>query len=239
MKKIFSAFFLLFSLSAFAQDNKELDNGYTQKRVIMGSFNAIEVTDGIDLFLTQGTADSLMISAADEKYFARFKTDVINGTLKIYYESKGIKWVSGEKGRFKAYLTFKSLEKLMASSGSTVNLKNKLELGDLDLQITSGAVFNGGINAKLINVAQNSGAVVNISGKADKMVIVISSGGMFKGYELAVDNCIATSSSGANVQITINKELTATVSSGGGIHYKGDALIRDISKKSGGVVKRG
>jgi len=61
---------------------------------------------------------------------------------------------------------------------------------------------------------------------------------MFKGYDMAVEYCDAKATSGADVRITINKELNAKANSGGGIRYKGAALIRDVSVNSGGLVKR-
>lgn len=236
MKKILLAFITFLSLAAVAQDNA--GDAVTEKRTIMGSFNAISVSDGIDLYLTQGNEDSLTIGVSDKKYLARFRTDVINGTLKIYYESKGITWVSGEKGKLKAYLSFKMAEKLSATSGATVNAKVSLNFENLAMSVTSGAVFNGALNVKMLSIEQSSGSVMNISGKAEKIKLVSSSGAIFKGYDMAVDNCDGKVSSGAMMQVTINKELTARASSGGGIHYKGEGLIRDVSTSSGGVVKR-
>lgn len=236
MKKIFVAIFTFLSFVAAAQENGS--DAFTEKRKIMGSFNAISVSDGIDLYLTQGTEDSLTIAVSDKKYLARFRTDVINGTLTIYYDSKSITWVSGEKGKLKAYLSFKMAEKISITSGATVNAKASLNFDNLSMSITSGAVFNGALNVKMLNVEQSSGSVMNISGKAEKIKMISSSGAIFKGYEMSVDNYDGKVSSGATVQITINKELSAKASSGGGIHYKGEGLIRDISTSSGGVVKR-
>ena len=61
---------------------------------------------------------------------------------------------------------------------------------------------------------------------------------IFKGYEFTTDYCDAKVSSGGDVRISVGKELTAKANSGGGIHYKGTAVIKDINISSGGVVKK-
>ena len=161
-----------------------------------------------------------------------------DNVLKIYYDSKGINWSDNNRRRLKAYVSFKTLEKLMASGGADVKLPAAINVNNLDMKFTSGAYFNGNIKATKITVDQNSGSDMNISGSADKVTIDVSSGASFKGYEFAVDYCEAKASSGGGVRISVQKELSAKANSGGGIHYKGSAVIRDIDISSGGIVKK-
>ncbi|MBL0056454.1 MAG: DUF2807 domain-containing protein [Chitinophagaceae bacterium] len=238
MKKLLLTGIGFLTLSAWAQESNLIQDANAQKRELNGSFNAIYVSDGIQLNLSQGNEESLAVSASDEKQLARFKTEVKSGTLYITYDNKGVSWVSGEKRKLKAYVSFKTMEKLTASAGAEVNVKGAMELGDLSMKFTSGSVFNGKANARQLHIEQNSGSEINISGKAEKMNVEASSGAILKGFEFSVDYCDARASSGALVRITIQKELNARASSGGGIKYKGEALIRDISINSGGMVKR-
>lgn len=238
MKKLFLSLFTFLSLAAFAQESKVITDPNATVRTLNGSFTAVSVSSGVDLYLTQGNEESIAVSAADEKYMARFKTEVENGTLKIYYDNKGVTWTANENRKLKAYVSFKTLEKINASAGAEVTVKGRMSVDNLDMKFTSGSEFGGEINAKQLTVEQNSGSDISISGKADKMTIDVSSGASFKGYDLAVDYCDAKASSGAEVKITINKELSARANSGGGIRYKGPGLIRDININSGGMVKR-
>lgn len=237
MKKLFLSFICFISLAAVAQDNNTINDANAQKRTLSGNFTAISVASGIELYLTQGNEESVAVSVSDDKYLDRLKTEVENGTLKIYFDNKGLTWIN-DKRKLKAYVSFKTLEKLYGSSGADVMVKGSLDLGDLEMKFTSGSAFTGKLNAKMLTVEQNSGSALNISGRADKIKVEVSSGAVFKGYDLAVDYCDATASSGGGVRITINKELNAKASSGAGIHYKGEALIRDINVSSGGLVKR-
>ncbi len=237
MKKLLLSLITLFSLTAFAQDTKVINDANATARSLSGSFTAISVSSGIDLYLSQGNEESLAVSASDQKHMDRFKTEIVNGTLKIYYDNKGMTWKSENK-KLKAYVSFKTLQKLNVSAGSDAKVTGSINTDDFTLDVSSGSVFKGDINAKTISADVSSGASIRISGKSDKLKIDVSSGADFKGYDLVTDYCDASASSGAGVHVTINKELNAKASSGGDIHYKGTALIRDIKTSSGGSVKK-
>lgn len=238
MKKLLLSLICLVSLSVFAQEGQVISDPNAVTRTLSGSFNAISVSSGIDLYLTQSDTESLAVSAAGEKYLDRFKTEIVDGTLKLYYDNNGVTWTNNGNRKLKAYVSFKTLQKLHGSAGSRTVIKGELKAGDLDLKFSSGAEFTGQLSGKNINLDQNSGSIVKISGTAEKLEVEVSSGAVLKSYDLVVDYCNARASSGGTVSITINKELSAKASSGGDIHYKGAALIRDVNISSGGSVKR-
>ncbi len=238
MKKLLCSLITMLALTALAQDTKVINDAHATARSLSGSFTAISVSSGIDLYLSQGNEESLAVSASDQKHLDRFKTEVVNGTLKIYYDNKGVTWKSDGKAKLKAYVSFKTLQKLHASAGSDVVVNGGINAGDFNLDVSSGADFKGAIMAKILTVDVSSGASINISGKSDKLNVAVSSGADFKGYGLVTDYCDASASSGAGVHVTINKELNAKASSGGDIHYIGTALTRDIKTSGGGSVKK-
>jgi hypothetical protein len=175
----------------------------------------------------------------DEKYEARFKTVVENDILKIYFDNEGFNWSGmGKRDKLKAYVSFKTLKSLTASAGADVIANAGITADELKMKFTSGTRFTGKITAKEIEISQNSGSEMSISGVAQKIKIEATSGAMFKGYGLAVEYCSARATSGAAVRISISKELDAKANSGGAIHYKGDAVIKDVDVNSGGIVKK-
>ncbi len=232
MKFLFFSLLTCISLQIFAQDEN------MEKRDLSASFTAISVADGIELFLTEGNEETLSISAADEKYLERFKTEVEDGTLKLHYDSKGINWMGSDKRKLKAYLTFKTLQKLQLNSGASATTKNTLAVKDLTCTVNSGARFSGQVNIGQLNVSQNSASTIEITGKAGELNVDVSSGAIFKGYDLVVDTCEAKATSGGGIRINVNKELSAKANSGGGIYYKGTPVIKDLSVSSGGQVKK-
>jgi len=238
MKKLLFSLVTFISLAAFAQEKDVVNDANAQKRTLNASFTGIDVSNGIDLYLTQGNEESVAVSASEEKYIERIKTVVEAGVLKIYFENKGINIVINDKRKLRAYVSFKTLEKLHASSGADVSIQNSIDVANLDVKFTSGSSFSGKLKAKELTVEQNSGSSINISGSAEKIKVDVSSGAIFKSYDLAVDYCDAKASSGGGVRVTINKELSAKANSGGGVKYKGDAVIKEVNVNSGGSVKK-
>lgn len=239
MKKLFAILFIVCSIPVFAQDNTVIVDPNAQKRTLNNSFSGIWVSDGVELNLTQGNEESIAVSASDPKYMERFITEVKDGVLKIYYDNQGLNWTGNDKRKLKAYVSFKMIEKLSASGGAQVKMKSKITGDKMDYSFTSGSSFTGEVAIDQLNVHQNSGAEVSISGKAGNLKVEVSSGAMFKGYELVTDYCDAKASSGGAARITVNKELVVKAHSGGGIHYKGDGVIKDMSVGSGGSIKKG
>ena len=237
MKKLFLSIITLLSLQLFAQD-VVVNDANAEKRPLSASFNAITISDGIELYLTQSNDESVAVSASDPKYMERFKTELVDGTLKIYYDNKAMVWNNNEKRKLRAYVSFKNLQRLKGSSGSDVKTKSVLAVDKLEMEFTSGAQFNGEVNIAHLGVDQNSGSEINLTGKAENFKAGLSSGAIFKGYDLSVNYCEAKTSSGAEVRITVNKELAAKASSGGSIRYKGEAVVKDIDVSSGGSVKK-
>ena len=234
MKKLLFLF-LLAGSTASAQ--KIVNDENVVKRDVK-NFHAVKVTDGIDVYLSQGD-EAVAVSASEPKYRERIVTEVVNGILKIYYDREG-KWISDNSYRkkLKAYVSFKELDKLEISAGDDVSMEGILTVAKLKVDISSGASFTGKVDITDLDVDQSSGAGSNFSGKAVNLKVEASSGAVFRGYDLAADICNARASSGGGVRVTVNKELTAKASSGGGIHYKGSGLIREVDTGSGGSVNK-
>lgn len=238
MKVLFILLSTVFSIAGFSQKNTVVIDPEAKTRELNASFTAISVTDGIDLYLSEANEESLAVSYSDEKYADHFKTIVENGTLKIYYDNNAVNYSDNKRRKLKAYVSFKALEKLSASGGSSVNITDMITVNDLQLKFTSGSNLSGSIKGNAINVEQNSGSEISLSGTLEKVTVDVSSGATFKGFDLAVDYCDAKASSGGGVRIAVQKELTAKAHSGGGIRYKGTAVIKDIDISSGGIVKK-
>ncbi len=239
MKRLILLLLITFSLPLFAQKESVINDPNAEERTLNGSFSAISVSDGVQLYLTQGDHELLAVSASDTKYEERFKTAVINGVLKIWYDNQGINWTGNEKRKLKAYVSFKNLERLTASGGAAVIMKSILSADRMECTFNSGSRLTGEVAVSHLDIAENSGASVEISGKADHLKVEVSSGAVFKGYELTTEYCEAKASSGGGARINVNKELLVKANSGGAVHYKGDGVIKDMNVNSGGVVKKG
>lgn len=238
MKIILALLSTLFCFSLLAQETSTVNDPAATARTLNASFSSISISDGISVWLSQGNEESVAVSYSDEKFADRFKTEVVDGVLKIYYDNSGLKYATNKHKQLKAYVSFKTLEKLTGSGGANVKFTGKPRFERLQMKFTSGSKLEGSIDANEIAAEQGSGSTMKLAGKSGKFDIEVSSGAVFSGYDFSTSYCSAKASSGGEVKITVDKELSATASSGGGIRYSGNGMIKDISVNSGGVVKK-
>ncbi len=238
MKKMLFVLALFISAQLFAQKDVLVQDPGAIERPLTSSFNAVSVATGIELVITQGNEDKLAISVSDSKYLERFITKVENGELKIYYDYNGTKWLFDKTRKLKAYLSVKSISRLKASSGAKVSVVNELNASSFSIDLSSGAKMDGAVKAGSLEVEVSSGAMVKLNGSSSTADVKVSSGANFEGFEFSADNCTARASSGASVEITINKELKGKANSGGSIRYKGAVTQIDAESNSGGSVKK-
>jgi hypothetical protein len=216
MKRIIlSLTVVLVTLTSFSQNVVYGDN--VEKRNI-GSFHAIESSSGIEVIMSKGEKEELAVSVNNTEYLSEIKTVVEGGTLKIYRSNNWKFWNKWKNFRVKVYVSYVNVDGVKATSGGS---------------ITATDISGGSFYARM-----NSGGTITLSGKVELLDIDGSSGGQFRGYSLIATNCKAEVSSGAGIQITVNKEISAKANSGGFVRFKGEGLIRDINVNSGGSVKR-
>lgn len=234
MKKLFSLL-LLSGLITSASAQKTIKDANAEKRNVSG-FHAIEVSGGIDLYLSQGE-EAVAVSASKDEYRAKIVTEVKDGVLKIWFDWKSNMRIDWGNHKLKAYVSVKNLDRLEGSGGSDIEIDGLIKTTKLDLEISGGSDFDGKIESDELKIQASGGSDVSISGKAARLTIDASGGSDFKGYDLVSDICNVEASGGSDVHVTVNKELSANASGGSDVFYKGSGLIRDI-KTSGSSIKK-
>jgi Putative auto-transporter adhesin, head GIN domain len=238
MKKLFLSFLVVAISAATAFAQKNITDPNAEKRTV-SSFHGIDVATGVELVLTEGTTEEVAVSAATSEYRDKIVTKVENGILKIYYENK-LQSINTkkEKKQLKAWVSYKSLDRLNANTGAQVEIEGTLKASSMKMNVNTGATVKGQINIDDLGVDQNTGAIVTLSGKAGKLDVTGDTGSMFEGIDLETNNCNAKVSTGAGVYITVQKELYIKANTGGYVKYKGDAGIREIKTNTGGSVSK-
>jgi Putative auto-transporter adhesin, head GIN domain len=221
--------FLFFSTLAMAQ---------TKQIRTVGDFSGISSASGIMVEITQGEENKVVVSASKDALVENLKTEVDkDGLLKIYYKNKENNWSGNKNLKLNAYVTFKNINKLSASSGSSLAATNTVNADVLSINVSSGASFTAAIKSVDCSVNISSGSSSKVSGTATNVKIDASSGSTFKAADLSTETCKASASSGAEIKIGVSKKLSASASSGGSIKYKGNPDVEKKSLSSGGEVK--
>lgn len=236
MKKVFLAITaIIISAGVFAQATTVKDANAVERKV--GGFTGVKVSSGIELLIQQGDNDAVAVSCNKPEHLGKIKTEVDGGVLKIYIDNNGWDWKWRNNTKFKAYVSVKEINKLVASSGADVKVSGVINFNQLVVDVSSGAILTGSFKGREMKVDNSSGAISNLSGSVEELSVDASSGAIFRGFDLSSVNCKADASSGGSVKITVTKELSVDASSGGLVQYKGGGVIRNLKTSSGGSVK--
>ena len=226
---------LLFASCNFNMNTVEgSGNVTTEKRIVEGDFKNISVSNAIDVVIEQSDATEITVEA-DDNLQKEIITKVENGTLIIKCKYSSFRNITMKKVTVKV----PSLEKIEASSASTVQSKNVFQGENIDLESSSAATMDLNIESDNISATSSSGSSINVQGKALKVQTTASSGASVDAGKLLANEVNADVSSGGSINVHPIVTLKAEASSGGHINY--DITPKTIEKKSssGGSISQG
>ena len=237
MKKVF---LLLAVITAGIQlkAQKEINDPNAQVRNV-GGFHAIRISSAIDLYLSQSKDEVVVVSAKEAKYRDLIRTEVENGVLKIYLDKEGWNWWknTGNK-QMKAYVSFRMLDRIAASGACDVRVTGTIKGDNLSIDLSGASDFKGDIDVNSLTIDQSGASDATVSGRADVLTAEASGASDFKGFELETQSCKAKATGASDIKITVTKELNAHASGASGIHYKGDAVIRQMHSSGASSVSK-
>ncbi|MET4140430.1 head GIN domain-containing protein [Pedobacter sp. UYP1] len=203
------------------------------KNVALSNVSGVSVHAGIDLFITQGNTESAKI-VANSNVIDEVVIENNGGNVRVSWkENHGSSFLKNKSA--KVYITYKKLNSIAASSGSSLKTENTLKTDALDAKVSSGASMTASIVCRDLQIKSSSGASSSFSGTASNLDVKASSGAGVKALDLKTDYANATASSGGDIEINVAKALETTSSSGGSINYKGGASLKNNSSRSGNV----
>src|ERR1043165_562120 len=136
MKSLFSIFItIIFCTAIFSQ--KTINDPNAEKRSVSG-YHGVAVSGSIELFLSQGNEESVVVSADDAKWRDRIVTEVRNGILHIYPDNKNkfqFDWGMHPK-RLRAYVSVKDIDDLSSSGSGNTHIEGNLKAEKLKIDIS-------------------------------------------------------------------------------------------------------
>lgn len=223
---------VMLALIAQAQEYK------TQTRTVR-NITAVKVGSGIDLYLRQGNAEKLQITAADDR-IDKIVTEVRDGVLHIYFENNNWNWNWGWSNRKspEARLVFKDLRSISAGGGSDVTSDERLLFDEIKLNAGGGSDIKLELNAELVEANAGGGSDIVLSGNAKYLKANASGGSDFKGKDLRSKYCKVNVSGGSDAFVWVESELTANASGGSDVHYYGNPEQVKKSTSGGSDVNK-
>ena len=120
---------MVLALCTILNAQKTVNDPNAQVRSVSG-FHGVSVSGSIELFLTQGNEESVVISADDTNIRDKVITEVEDGILHIYLERKNkiqIDWPN--KNRIRAYVSVKDIDYLSSSGSGKLHVTKPLTPG--------------------------------------------------------------------------------------------------------------
>ncbi|MGJ8592596.1 MAG: head GIN domain-containing protein [Aquaticitalea sp.] len=188
----------------------------TTERTVNGTFDEIQISRGLDVYLTQSDLQTISIQA-DENLHDIIKTEIEGNVLKIYAD-ENISYSEAQK----VMVSFNNISRISAASGSDVYSTNTFNLESLKLEGASGSDMTLDLNTQTIDCNSSSGSDLKLSGTTVNFVADASSGSDINAGNLKAETSRVNASSGADITVNTSKELQASASSGGDIKYLGN-----------------
>jgi hypothetical protein len=233
---IFSLCLVSMALVGISQEKVVVNDRNAQVRNLSG-YSEISVSGGIDLYLSPDEQETVVVSASEERYRDRIVTRVEGRKLVIYFDGKGTtRWP--DRMNLKAYVSFRTLERLQASGASDVYVNGVIKSTNLRIDISGASDFSGAVMADVLDLHQSGSSDSRISGRADRLTVHASGASDVKAYDLTVNYCNADASGASDIQITVNKEISARASGASDVYYRGEGLMRDVKTSGAGSVSR-
>ncbi|MEO9570556.1 MAG: head GIN domain-containing protein [Polaribacter sp.] len=207
-------------------------NVISEVRKTSSKFSGIKVSTGIDLYVTQGAKNKIIVEA-DENLHDIIMTEVEDGILKVYSE----KSIWRAKAR-KVHVTIKNLNSIKATSGSDVYGKGIIKTDEISIAATSGADIKITVDATSVETSSTSGSDIRVSGISTNHASSATSGASIDAYDLESKNVIAKATSGADINVFASEKLEAKATSGGDIDFKGNPKSVNKKSSSGGSISR-
>lgn len=226
------------ALSLSVQAQKTVNDPNAEVRNISGSFHAIRVSNAIDLYLTQSGDEAVAVSASDTKYRDRIKVSVEGGVLKIWFDNDGDwkLWNNSGNKKLKAYVSFKTLDKLTASGASDVVVDGVIKTNTLEVNLSGASDFKGAIEATTVTFGQSGASDASVTGRTASLKVEVSGASDFKGYNLQTENCEAKATGASAIQITVSKELSARATGASSVHYKGSGVVTNVHARGASSI---
>lgn len=204
----------------------------TENRKV-GSFSGVRAQTGLDVYLKKGDRESVRVEVSENMELKNVLTQVSDGTLKI----------SVDKGSYnnvdvKVYVTYVTVNKLMASFAATIFCENVIKVPSLTLSATSSGTIDIRAEVDRLEASAGSAGEIELRGKAATAVLEAATAGEIDAYEMLVNTVKVKAATGGTAKVHVVKEIEARAATGGDIRFRGNPERSNTSSSTGGSVKK-
>lgn len=227
MKKIVFICAFIFSFTITAQTTVTKD---------LGDYSTLKVYNGIEVELIKSTEQKLEITG-EKSEMVKIKN--VNNTLKLSlpFSLKPENNTADGKVLIKIYYN-KNIDIVDANEGATITGKD-FNQDKVEVNAQERAFINLTTKTDYLTVRASSGGIIKLTGTAKNQEVDLDLYGVYNGFNLKVSaNSNVKSGTGAKAEIMAGDTLSAKVSFGGSIFYKGNPAVVKDKKVIGGIIQK-
>ena len=211
-------------------------NVTTQTREVK-DFDSIEVSYPAEVYVTQGTSESLKIEAEDN-VLEGLQTRVRNGVLEIFYKVEEGKAVRPTKTPV-ITIVVKDLDEVDFESAGSIEITG-IETESLTVSVSgAGELKLKEIDVKDLAVNLSGAGSMSASGTTNTLDVNISGFGDFGGRNLHSQDASVNISGAGSATVAVDDQLDATISGAGSINYYGSPSVNRQVSGVGGITQAG
>lgn len=202
----------------------------------LGDFSTLKVFNGIEVELIKSNEQKIEIRG---KKSEKVTIKNVDKTLKLTLPFSLKPENNSADGEVIVKLFYSSnIDVIDANEGATITGKD-INQEKLVVNSQERALINLVVNTKYIEVKTSSGGIIKLSGTTKHQDVNLDLYGVYHGFNLKTENTSTVKAgTGAKAEIFAGETLTAKVSFGGSIFYKGNPELIKDKKVIGGIIQK-
>ena len=195
----------------------------------VGDFEQVRIFGKMTVQMVPGTEPNVHIEARNVS-LEKIKTSVDDGKLKV----RLTKIFSDAEVYVK--ITHTQLKGIEALADADVLFDKPLVAPRFAIESTMGSDVELVIDADYLDLKAYQGGQVLVKGSADTLEAYVNTGGILSGTDLVCQRADVRMNTGGKGELTVEKELKATINTGSDFSYFGTPATTNISTSLGGTV---
>ncbi|WP_339887667.1 head GIN domain-containing protein [uncultured Flavobacterium sp.] len=231
MKKVIVLFSLFFLFSCDENQLLESSGEIVSKEILVGFFDKINISEGIELHITDEITTKVEITAG-ENIIDKVTFSVIDNQLFIDAKSATKTFQSYEP--IKIYISIDDLDTIYSSSQYNVYSENVLNFNNFHLQSglfedTASGEFHLEVNCNSLIIEDNRASFYNISGSTNYLSVAFYNGDeRFDGTNLIAQEVYVFQRSSNDIIVNPQQKISGTIYSTGNVILKNNPPIVEV-----------
>ena len=227
--------FMIFSSCRYVFAKRVHGNGNvkTENRTA-GSFNSIDVSSSIDVYVKQDSVTSVKVEA--DENLQEYIHVVNDGEVLRISPEEGYNLDPSRK--IKVYVSSPAYKSFEASGACNIYGENKITSTDiLDFDLSGSCDIKMDLHAPKVNAGLSGACDIELKGETKEFKVEGSGSTGIKSMELLAENVDVDISGSGDAEVYASVKLNVEVSGAGSVKYKGNAAVSQSISGAGSVKK--